>query len=198
MMRAQTLARQKPCETCGTLFVPRPRQLRLGQGRYCSHRCAASVHLITPENLAKAQEGRRQALAAGAIRLPRGPANKQWMGGKKAYKERRRDSGREAEALREYRKRNPEKVREWAINRKSGKLDRLPRGTIPRIGALQNWRCAICRTSIKSAYEIDHIEPIARGGKHEPRNLQLLCKPCNGRKSAKDPIRHMQELGRLL
>jgi len=40
--------------------------------------------------------------------------------------------------------------------------------------------------------------PLARGGKHEPRNIQFLCEHCNLTKNARDPIDHMQSLGRLL
>lgn len=34
------LCRTRPCEHCGALFIPRPAQLRAGQGRYCSHACS--------------------------------------------------------------------------------------------------------------------------------------------------------------
>ena len=30
--------------------------------------------------------------------------------------------------------------------------------------------------------DIDHRNPVARGGSHETSNLQLLCRPCNNRK----------------
>jgi hypothetical protein len=36
-----------------------------------------------------------------------------------------------------------------------------------------------------SQLAIDHIHPYARGGKTQLDNLQVLCRPCNGRKSAK-------------
>ena len=40
--------------------------------------------------------------------------------------------------------------------------------------------------------------PLARGGKHEASNLQLLCPPCNMSKNAKHPIDFMQQRGFLL
>ena len=190
--------RRRRCSVCGETFTPRPGQLRIGQGKFCSLRCSAATHLTTPENLAKAAAGWRKLHAQGGITFHRGSENRAWMGGKAAYKDRRRLSGAAAAALRKYRKANPEKVREWAATRRSGKVERLPRGTIPAIGTAQKWRCAICHAGIRRSYEVDHIKPIAKGGKHEPRNLQLLCGPCNRRKSAKDPITHMRELGRLL
>jgi hypothetical protein len=39
--------RGKNCMRCGTFFVPRPYQLKMGQGRYCSNKCAV------PEAIAK-------------------------------------------------------------------------------------------------------------------------------------------------
>lgn len=62
----------------------------------------------------------------------------------------------------------------------------------------QKSKCACCRCSIKQRYHIDHIVPLARGGSNDRRNLQLLCAGCNQRKSAKDPIDHMQSLGFLI
>lgn len=37
-------------------------------------------------------------------------------------------------------------------------------------------------------YELDHIQPISRGGCNEYWNLQFLCKPCNRAKHDKDPF----------
>lgn len=62
---------------------------------------------------------------------------------------------------------------------------------------LQRWRCVDCGASLRGGYQIDHIEPLARGGSNEKTNVQLLCRPCNQRKSSKDPIVHAQSLGRL-
>jgi 5-methylcytosine-specific restriction endonuclease McrA len=62
----------------------------------------------------------------------------------------------------------------------------------------QRGKCACCRESIKDGYEIDHIEPVSKGGSSDPTNLQLLCMPCNRRKSARNPIEFMQSRGFLL
>lgn len=53
------------------------------------------------------------------------------------------------------------------------------------------WRCRACRcetprelrgTNDKRAPELDHVVPLARGGEHSYRNVQLLCRGCNIRK----------------
>ncbi len=31
---------------------------------------------------------------------------------------------------------------------------------------------------------MDHLVPISRGGTNDPRNLQVLCRRCNGSKGA--------------
>jgi 5-methylcytosine-specific restriction endonuclease McrA len=69
---------------------------------------------------------------------------------------------------------------------------------IQRIHDAQRGKCACCRTKIGKKYEVDHIQPISKGGSNWPKNLQLLCPPCNRRKHARDPIEFMQSLGLLL
>lgn len=196
----EALARQRLCETCGSTFSPRPNLLAIGQGRFCSQACntTARAALLKPEIKAKAVARKRELLASGAISYPKGPANKQWEGGPRAAVLRRRADGREAAGLRAYRAANPDKVREFSQRRAGRKFDRLPRGTLPKIREMQKDRCAICRKAVKGAGHFDHIVPLARGGRHEGRNIQLLCAPCNLSKNARDPIDHMQSLGRLL
>lgn len=191
--------RTRDCETCGKPFTPRPNQLRVGHGRYCSQKCNAALRAagLAPDVTERRLATMRSMRERGEINYPRGEAHPSWKGGVEAQKERRRP--KMAASLRKYRKANPHKVREWKHRRSNGKvLPRLPYGTIPRLGELQRWKCAICRIGIKCAYHVDHIMPIAKGGKHEPRNLQLLCATCNVRKNSKDPIAYMQEVGRLL
>lgn len=42
-----------------------------------------------------------------------------------------------------------------------------------------------CRRGIMDCYTVDHIIPLTRGGTNWPRNLQLLCAPCNSSKNTK-------------
>ena len=44
------------------------------------------------------------------------------------------------------------------------------------------YTCVNCGSTEKESLEIDHIQPISKGGKTEPGNLQTLCRNCNFRK----------------
>lgn len=48
---------------------------------------------------------------------------------------------------------------------------------------VQKGICIYCEEALDGKYEIDHKIPVARGGSSWPENLQLLCRPCNRRKS---------------
>ncbi|HBC94302.1 MAG TPA: hypothetical protein DCZ10_15745 [Pelotomaculum sp.] len=49
-----------------------------------------------------------------------------------------------------------------------------------------NYRCQWCgATSFTAELVIDHIVPVARGGKNNIENLRVLCKDCNEGKSSK-------------
>jgi 5-methylcytosine-specific restriction endonuclease McrA len=68
-----------------------------------------------------------------------------------------------------------------------------------RLLAFQKNRCAICRASLKkTGHHLDHIIPLARGGKNIDSNMQVTCPKCNQGKSTKDPIAFMQSRGLLL
>lgn len=48
------------------------------------------------------------------------------------------------------------------------------------IGRRDGFKCAACGSV--DNLQLDHVEPVALGGETHPRNLQLLCQPCNLRK----------------
>lgn len=59
------------------------------------------------------------------------------------------------------------------------------------------WTCQVCDvptprallgTHVDDAPELDHVIPLALGGFHQPGNLWLLCRACNGAKNARDPL----------
>lgn len=103
----------------------------------------------------------------------------------------------------EYRRLNRDSVRAALRNNKARRKGAEGRHTKHDIAALmktQRSRCAHpwCKRSLKAAYHIDHVMPIALGGSNDRFNLQLLCPTCNLRKRAKHPIDFAQENGLLL
>lgn len=62
----------------------------------------------------------------------------------------------------------------------------------------QRGRCAYCRTKLIEDRHLDHIQPLSRGGSNDPKNLQFLCRPCNLKKGAMDPVDYARSVGRLV
>lgn len=57
----------------------------------------------------------------------------------------------------------------------------------PAVSRRARQRCEYCRAPEKisnSAFEVEHIEPVSRGGTDASSNLALSCPSCNGHKSA--------------
>lgn len=183
--------RERACDECGSPFIPRPNQVAKGQGKFCSLACSLKVIRRTPEF----KEAVRNAHRPGP---KSGPDNPQWRGGPAATTRRRIKSGKASAQTRKYRQENPERVREWAQNRRNRRSGRLEYGTIPSLMESQRGKCAYCRCNIREQFHVDHIVPLSKGGKHESRNVQLLCAPCNLRKSNRCPIVFAQIEGRLL
>jgi len=82
--------------------------------------------------------------------------------------------------------------------RRRGAPGRHTKKDVAEIYALQKGKCACCRVKLGDTFDVDHIQPIAKGGSNARSNLQILCRPCNQRKSAKDPLDFSRELGLLL
>lgn len=53
-----------------------------------------------------------------------------------------------------------------------------------------DYTCQICGKRMRDGVglHIDHIIPVAKGGKSVPSNLQVLCSKCNGSKSDRMPV----------
>ena len=84
--------------------------------------------------------------------------------------------------------------------KKAGNGGNFTAAQIDDLYRIQKGLCAepSCRCRLRGKYHIDHIIPVDLGGTNWITNLQLLCPPCNRRKSNKDPIVWAQENGRLL
>jgi len=67
--------------------------------------------------------------------------------------------------------------------------------TLAELGARDGWRCHLCRRKVdpalKSPHDLsptmDHLEPVANGGDHEPVNLALAHRICNTLRSNRGP-----------
>lgn len=57
--------------------------------------------------------------------------------------------------------------------------------TFVEIGRRDGFRCRRCGGA--DDLQLDHVNPISKGGTNDPDNLQLLCASCNLRKSARAP-----------
>lgn len=58
--------------------------------------------------------------------------------------------------------------------------------------------CANCGCALGDRFHRDHRTALADGGDNDITNIELLCKPCNLKKSKKDPLAWAKENGRLL
>lgn len=88
---------------------------------------------------------------------------------------------------------NPEKVRGYKLRNKHKRRAReggFTQRDITRMFARQRGECAICATSIRDGYHVDHVIALTRGGTNWCGNLQLLCASCNQHKSDKLPIQY--------
>lgn len=181
---ARIAERTRSCETCGASFTPRPTQLAVGHGRYCSQKCNVTAHdaLSAPGVRVRMVASRKANSEAWAWKF-RGENNVRWSGGRKATYERRKAAGY---------------IRDQNNRRRDYRRKKLPKGEITRLERLQRMRCANCRTCLRAGYHLDHIVPISKGGAHEAGNVQLLCPGCNRRKSALMPAEWAQLNGRLV
>lgn len=94
---------------------------------------------------------------------------------------------RASEYKKEYYKKKPEvRANGKAKRRTRIGTDRLPYGTIPALFKAQNGLCACCGQPLVK-YHVDHIMPLALGGRNVPENVQLLLPKCNQIKSKKHP-----------
>jgi len=143
---------------------------------------------------------------------------KKWNQENKTYVNQRAKKYKAHQLLlqRKYRKENPDKfrakTREWRkkypyraritdANKKAmrkGAEGRYTKDDVNQILKMQRNKCAYCQKDLDDGYHVDHITPLCRGGSNWPRNLQMLCEPCNLSKHASDPIDFARRIGKLI
>lgn len=108
---------------------------------------------------------------------------------------------RHAEYAREWGARNPEKRRlirqHYKHRRRATEREGISYSALEAWKKAQPKKCYWCGVDCKTAYVVDHYVPLARGGKHVESNLVIACRPCNAKKSARDPLVFAREVGRL-
>ena len=99
---------------------------------------------------------------------------------------------------------NPEKVKEIRIStesrrrsRKAQADDGVSLANMREIKAAAKGRCHYCGKKTPKL-QFDHIEPIAKGGRHCKSNLVMACMICNATKNDSHPHEYAQRVGRLL
>ena len=56
------------------------------------------------------------------------------------------------------------------------------------VASSQQWKCKHCSETLDATYEIDHIQPLHKGGNNEVSNLECLCRKCHAKKTLEDRI----------
>lgn len=198
LLAEKVKARERACAECGKTFVPRPAQVAVGGGRFCSASCSTKAFSKTEAfRQARKASGKTyvESLRAGKFTRPTGEAHPLWKGGSRAATLRQTQSGKAKARLSIYRQKNRIRVREWAEKRVTAKASRrLPKGTVAKKMEQQRGLCVYCSAELSISFHVDHIMPLALGGEHAPSNIQLLCPSCNCKKGAKHPDEFLAEV----
>lgn len=96
----------------------------------------------------------------------------------------------------DWQKNNPEArkaITQTRRARKYGQGESFKKEDIINLEILQKDKCVYCNKTLNGQYHIDHIMPLKLGGNNSKDNIQLLCQPCNNRKSSKHPDAFLKE-----
>ena len=167
--------RHSVCRECKNA-QGRARRLAATPGKVASE--AARLRLSYLENK-EAKKARRKA---------RYEENKQQILAKN-LEWRMRNLDRHRELCRSWARNNPEAMRAIVAKRRASILGadgRYGSGDIESLRSAQGGKCLSCGGDLAElGYNVDHIQPLSRGGSNWPENLQLLCPACNRSKGAK-------------
>ena len=214
-IRVQTAARKSSMDAYSKKWYAENREHRLAIGKEWiknhSEQYKATTKRYREENADSIRAGIKASIAKNPekykARIARWAQQNRDRRSKSVaeYRDRNRNTAaykqRIAASNKRHRAAHPELVRESERNKRARRRGAEGSHTAKEIKALlalQRFRCANCKVSIKSVWHADHITPLAKGGSNWIRNIQLLCPLCNLRKHAKDPIDWAHENGRLL
>jgi 5-methylcytosine-specific restriction endonuclease McrA len=187
----------KPCRACGEVD-----RYTSGKCKPCSRKRVSKYYEANREKMNEDSRKWRQANHQKVVERDReyyeANLDKVNYRGRKWYKD---NYERALENNRKWKQSNPDKLREYDQNRralKKGNGGTLSKDIVQTLMNLQKGKCACCNKSLKDGYHLDHIMPIALGGKNSDDNVQLLTPKCNLSKGAKHPIDYMRVKGRLI
>ncbi len=60
------------------------------------------------------------------------------------------------------------------------------------VAARQAWKCQVCKAVLPPSYEIDHVEPLWRGGGDCASNLQAVCPNCHALKTQRESVERIE------
>ena len=197
----------KTCPECGKVFTPsRHDGHSKGPQRLCSRECRsaelARVRAVQQDTIlfkrwaraAKLRKLKREKLAAVEVKRCRdcgSVVTRKWLAHCEPCRAVRAEEAKRQARQRETFKaaKRAYKARRRAVERGT-EADRFdPFETFERDG----WKCHICGRStpkrLRGTYdprapELDHIVPLALGGKHTRQNTACSCRRCNGEKGA--------------
>lgn len=89
-----------------------------------------------------------------------------------------------------WRRQNPDRMRSYTSARKAKILSQAGAHTaddIKKQYQSQRGRCYYCGERVGTAYHVDHVIPLSRGGSNGPENIVIACPACNLSKNDKMP-----------
>lgn len=171
---------------CGNLITPQRGALKNGRAKSCG--CLRVELLAAHSSSVKLTEAERKKRKHASTA--------KWQ---KENKEKYRQINNKA--TRKFYKNNPLKAKENCQKRRARQLNAggvVTKNIEKLLVQRQKWKCACCKTKLTNKWHLDHIYPLFQGGRHEDKNLQILCVFCNLSKGSTDPIKFMQKNGYLL
>lgn len=145
---------------------------------------------------------RQEALQRYRDKQKLAPATDEEKARKRAYDQAYRESRRDhLNAIKvEWRAKNTELVRAirsgYKARRRAIELAGDSSADIAKWLAQQDMTCRWCGIDCETAYHIDHVHPLSKGGLHVVSNLCISCPTCNVRKNAKNPLDWAEQISK--